>query len=321
MKALKGFISLTATAFLVLLAAWAGVIALQIQSTSWAAKRSQAKSETRENLKEEADKLLKVIVQWDQEKQTWEDFVRELPGVKDGVDHNSRINLNWMNRFILGESALVSLFTGGSAEMLQQQRIAAGPAYRLNQYKDYFTEESLKNFFTVETPLNLNSADEFMVEMTGNMRECSGGIYRDKIRNLRLAKLQLKQEDLSSFLGPDQEKLTPFWTVQGDLNVNSCVPLVLSALITYPAWQIPDAAEKVQSLLELRKGRMLKNEELPGLLGVSGNHLVLGYLSDKSSVVEATLGTETPNLKVIFYVDPSQKGSGSVRILSQEFNL
>ncbi len=314
--------TLSATAFLLLVAAWAGVVATHLQAYYWEAGRRQEKLLKEEALKVASLELIQIAEEWNPEETNWDIAVKDYTGSGEVeiIDHGSKMNLNYMNQFILGQSELKGLFIQGNAETLQQHRFSEGPFVDLSSYQEYFSKETLEKYFTVQSSLNVNTSDEYLIEKLADLRKTSGSSYREKVRQLRLSKKVLKAEDFDTFLGIDKEILTPFWTTVGELNLNTCEPLLLHALITYPAWAIPQAEGHYQNILDVRRNRQIKITEIPTLLGVQPDHLILPYFSVKSSVVEARIKMETSWIRIVLYKSPSKGESNSVRILEQEIH-
>jgi len=222
------------------------------------------------------------------------------------TDHSARINLNWMNKFFFENTELKTLFTFGSADALQQMRFKDGPFSTLEPFAAYFDKKVLEEFFTVSGPINLNTADEFMLEKVAGIRmgsESYGSRLREQARSWRLSQIQAGKPELDTFFGSDAAKARNLFSIEPDLNVNTAKEQVLSLILVASVWKIENPQSRIQVLLEKRKQGIVKKSDLQAVLGLPKEHVLYGYLGDRSNVAEIVLTKGATTRRCLFFID------------------
>jgi hypothetical protein len=199
---------------------------------------------------------------------------------------SSKLNPNWIRKSMLEDTELsLMLRPGRSPSDIQQRREDGHLAASPEGYADFFKAEDLKEFLTVYSYANVNSADEFALRglclEAGASRLDAESFHGLLQGNLVSGKL-LDERELSGLLGTRFLALKPLLTAQGQMNVNFLPERILKAILSYPAWAIPEAARKSGLILQCRQARAIDGASLEEMLGVEGRHAIFSYLGTRS---------------------------------------
>jgi hypothetical protein len=243
-----------------------------------------------------------------------------LPAGASLEDSGSRINLNWVRRYILGDSPeLRSLFVQGSPDELQAFRQKNKLGTNLDVYAFFFEPGVLASLFTLKSPMNINTVDEFafenvMSQATGD--EISGALWRDRLRSLRLSGRLIKDEfELRAWFGADWDKVALFTSALPEWNVNTLKPALLRAVLGCTQFKLhnPDAA--ASALLGARDARYLSDADLRTILGLPKDNPIWAHLGTESSAWTLKLAGESGLvLEVDFMVRPKGEAASVFRM-------
>jgi len=282
-----GFGSLVAigAVFLVtgLVAAWAGPYRYRVgeeddMRSSWGARAA---------LEAEAASILEGLA--DSTRGRTEDMLAyALPEAARLEDAGSRINLNWVRAYVLRDApALLALFSGGSPDELQAFRSASRLGSRLDAYADFFDQETLERYFTLRTPMNVNTVDEFSFEnvmalATGDAS--SGASWRERLRDLRLSGKAVEDEaELRAWFGTDWDKVALFAQATPEWNANTFDPFLLGAVFACAEFAIADPASAASAIIGARESRYLVDADLRTILGLPKENQIWRHLGTETS--------------------------------------
>jgi hypothetical protein len=236
----------------------------------------------------------------------------------DGVslklaDVSSRLNLNYVRKKLLSETALEDLLApGATPEALQQYREDTGLSTCLSHYKEFFPPDS-ERFLTCYGWANINITDEFVLRSLGlslTGSEAKAEAFHGKVQALLAAKKNVAQTDLADFLGADADVLEPEIAAVPAWNVYFLDPFILEALLSYPAYEIKEPSKKMHSLLSARTGGALTEPQIAAILGVPATHDLLQYLGTRTWFWEIEAKTDRASLVLIAARDPRRGRSG-----------
>lgn len=315
----RGFASLVVMGVILLLtgflAAWIGPSLYRIKdedrlSSVWKSKAA---------LEAEAASLLEKIAD-STRGETEKILSYSLPAGASLEDAGSRINLNWVRRYILGDSPeLRSLFVKGSPDELQAFRQKSKIGMNLDVYAGFFEPGVLTSLFTLKTPMNINTVDEFAFENVMSQATDSdtwGALWRDRLRSLRLSGRLIKDEsELRAWFGADWDTVKRFATAVPEWNVNTLKPVLLRAILGCTQFKLhnPDAA--ASALLGARDARYLSDADLRTILGLPKDNPIWAHLGTESSAWTLKLADESGLvLEVDFTVRPKGEAASVFRM-------
>jgi len=249
----------------------------------------------------------------------------DLPPNAKLEDSGSRINLNWARRYILCDSpALLGLFTTLSPDELQAYRQKAVLGTDLSVYSAFFDEATLSEYFTLDTPLNVNCVDEFafenvLAEAPG--AESSGAAWRERLRELRLWGKRLKGESATrAFFGADWDRVELFVGAAPEWNANTLHPFLLSAVLSCAEFKIANPAAAAGTILDARVARYLSVSDLRTLLGIPEDNPIWLHLGDESSAWKLSLSNdEGLSIDVVFRPRAEVESGSAFRVLATRF--
>lgn len=240
-------------------------------------------------------------------------------------DAGSRINLNWVRRYVLRDSpALFGLFVSGSPDELQAYRQKAVLGMDIGDYSPFFDETTLAHYFTLDTPLCINSVDEFSFEnvMSRALRsESAGAVWRDRLRDLRREGKRLKDESaVRAWFGAEWDKVKLFVSPYPEWNANTLHPFLLNAVLACAEFSIANPATASETLIHARAARYLTIADLRTMLGVAEDNPLWLHLGDRSSAWKLTVSEESGlGIEVVFRSRPETEHGSAFRVLSTRF--
>jgi hypothetical protein len=283
----RGFASLVSigVVFLItgLVAAWVGPFRYRARSeesmrSGWEARRA---------LEARAASILEDLA--DSTRGRTEDMLAyELPESASLTDSGSRIDLNWVRKYVLsGSPALLALFAGGSPEELQAFRQMSRLGTSVAAYSAFFDEAALGKYFTARSPMNVNTVDEFsfenvMAQATGDAS--SGTTWRERLRAQRLSGKLIKDEaELRAWFGADWDRVKLFATAVPEWNANTLDTFLLAAVLSCSDFGIADPAAAASSIAAARSRRFLSDADLRTILGLPAENPIWAHLCAESA--------------------------------------
>jgi hypothetical protein len=211
-----------------------------------------------------------------------------LPESAGLEDSGSRINLNWVRRYVLGDSpAILALFKEGSPDELQAFRQGSRIGTSVAAYAGFFDQAALDRYFTARTPMNVNTVDEFafenvMARATGDAS--SGTTWRERLRALRLSGKLLRDEgELRAWFGADWDKVSLFATAIPEWNANTLDGFLLGALLSCSDFALADPASAASAILSARERRYLGDADLRAILGLGVDNPIWAHLGTRTA--------------------------------------
>jgi hypothetical protein len=214
---------------------------------------------------------------------------------------SSRLNPNWIRKGILTNTNLVNLLIPGvTADKLQQYREDNGLSNHLEgAYKDFFTEDAIKNYLGVYSYANINSSDEFTLrrlyfDVTQN--KAGSEFFHNKISQQLREKKIMTENGLEMMLGVSGSEVRNVLTTEGQLNVNFVDPYILTCVLSYKSFNIGGYKSVSAAIVSARKSAEINGTRLRSLLGgLEATHPIFGYLGVRSWFweIRATKGGRT----------------------------
>jgi hypothetical protein len=323
-RAARGFASLVSIGaiFLItgLVAAWALPFRYRVQDEQAMRERWNAKAA----LEAEAASILERLS--DATRGRTEDMLTfELPESARLEDTGSRINLNWVRKYVLQDSpALLALFKGGSPDELQALRQKSRLGTSVAAYSVFFDQPALDRYFTARSPMNVNTVDEFAFEVVmarATSDPASGSAWREKLRELRLSNKRLRDEgELRSWLGADWDKAELFATTVPEWNANTLEPFLLGAVLACSDFAIADPASAASAIIAARAGRYLSDADLRTILGLGEDNPIWAHLGTRTG--SWTLYVSDPSglsIEVDFAPRGETESGGAFRIRAKRW--
>ncbi|MGO9409232.1 MAG: hypothetical protein ACLQCB_00625 [Spirochaetia bacterium] len=327
----EGSSTIVALTFLILMASVAAGCALILQAVFAYTRHSADRDELRHILRKEGERVIKLIAA-DPTPNTdypfdpvWTELTHvESPGVGVALqDVSSKLNANWVQKTILEKTALAALLRPGfTAQDLQQRREDKGISTDIAaEYGDLIKDEALSRYFTGYGYANLNTTDEFALRKLYEVRmgDPSGAeMFRTRWQQAMIQKKVLKRTDLREFLGLDYDRLFPVFNVEPVFNVYFLDPLVLSELLSFPDFKVPKPKQTAQLILDSRHRAELPPEELRRMIGVGEENPICSYLGVVTWFWRITVSRDATRLEIIVARLPSDDGSASHFMVTEE---
>lgn len=303
MRPLRGFATLTAMALMVLLAAYLALGATASAQVELGLNRAAAPGRADAWLA--LDHALKALKEtWDPTKQTFAVWagLHTAEGLT-WASLSGRVNLNTVSPFVLGLTGFRDTLKGVSVEAFTEKRSLKGPSADGALYQNVIQPEALKNWYTVHSLWNLNTADEVMLEAMATQRAGSavGSALRASVRSFREQTKRITPDDWSK-MGGAASILEPLVTLDPELDVNEAPEDLLSALISNPGWAVAEPAGKVQTIVQGRASQPWTMERLKTLLQVPDNNLVLSYLGVRTRFIGGSVRNSGGSLDFVLFL-------------------
>jgi len=200
------------------------------------------------------------------------------------ADASSRINLNFDQTFFLERSSLLPLLFGSEAQvsLLQEARLTAGfRIYEELGFEEVLLEDAPADLLSPYSYGNVHASGEIELErLYAQVTEDPGAAaaFRSRIQAARTEGEVIAEGDLLSLLTPHFDRVYPLINAFGRFNVHFADERVLEAVITYPAFEIPNP----QTVLGVMLGARDQGEVTPAViratLGVAEDNRALGFL-------------------------------------------
>jgi hypothetical protein len=321
----RGFGSLVSigAVFLItgLLAAWAGPYCYRVRDE----EAMRSRWDARIALEAQAASILEDLS--DSTRGSTEEMLAyELPPSARFEDSGSRIDLNWVRKYVLRDSpALLALFAGGSPDDLQSFRQMSRLGTNVAAYSAFFDEAALGKYFTARSPMNVNTVDEFsfenvMAQATGDAS--SGTTWRERLRAQRLSNKLIKDEaELRAWFGSDWDRVKLFATAIPEWNANTLDPFLLGAVLACSDFAIGDPPAAAQAIIDARSRRYLTEADLRGILGLGQDHPLWAHLGAGTS--SWTLRVADPSglaVEVDFALRGETEAGSAFRILARRWS-
>ncbi|MBU0934316.1 MAG: hypothetical protein KKC64_01755 [Spirochaetes bacterium] len=232
-------------------------------------------------------------------------FTYSEPGYGVSVrELSSLINPNWLSISIVTESNMAKLMSSVDAPyLLQQSRFDEGISLNIGErYSDYFIKEAFDSYLSPFSYLNIDVVDEYVLERV--VAECSGDAaaaaeLRQRVRRKRESLLPYSANELVQLFGVYNRELSVFITNEAQWNVNFIDPLVLRAVLAYPAFQLENADIIAATILGARGSSPLTVEILQNISDLPATHRLFAWIGDNSWFWEVTVHDQERQLKAI----------------------
>lgn len=231
--------------------------------------------------------------------------VTSLDGISvTAEDVSSKINPNWVDPELFEKTDLLTcLKKGVTPAELRQYRTDKGFSTDIKTfYSRFFVEDTFENLLSAYSYADINTSDEFALEdlyaqRSGDKAASAG--FRERLRDRRMALQPFEVDDLDMALAPYMDTVFPVIAIAPTMNANFVPERVLSALLAYPAFSIPDAADRANLILSERAHDEITQERLYTLIGMA-----------RENPVYRSIGTKTWFWRLVF-----QKGSMSLTMV------
>lgn len=319
---LQAYIALSALVLVLALAFWIGADILHTGRTIAVTQRIEKTTSIRQKLDSAVQDFLGTNTVWQG------DITSNKPN-KDGViilqfDESAKINLNWVNPFVLAGPEFVALFPKGIAAF-EEYRRKVGPFSNPIDLKGYVNLQLFETLATLNGTINLNTCDEVLVQELLTKRGGNGQFLRNGLQVNRQSKTKVSETQMLSWLGPE-ELASQIYTIHSGINVLSAPVPLLNALFNHPSWDFEaiKVQEMVDTIVKYRSmSTTLPEKELSSILGINPEHLVLHYISTRSDTfrLEASLGKSKLILIVLKIQSPEPDSTKAKwKIMRREYS-
>lgn len=230
-------------------------------------------------------------------------------------DISSRLNPNWVRKNLLDNTSLKGLFLPtGNSESLQVFRVEKDLGTRVEQiYNSFFDFKTYPDYFTGYSWANINTTDEFVLEKIFKL--CTGDTYAAEVFHTavqqKLMQLGLfKTEELEYLFGGYYKDVYPIINAEPSMNVHFIPGLILSEIISYPAFEIDQPEKALGMVLSMREQREINPNELKGIIGSDQNNRVYQYLGTRTWFWDITVRKEKNAFRGIFAIFPGEERKG-----------
>lgn len=309
-----GFATSTVFAVLLLLAAALSGLAALVPAAAARVLRSRESQAERERLERAAKMLLEALADDPTPKTdspldpAWSLAASGVDGVSLELrDVSSRVNPNYVRKKLLEETDLESLLAPGvTARELQQYRESAGLSASLAHYGGFFSRGS-ERLLTCYGWANVNTTDEFVLRslarsLTGS--EAKAQALHGKIQGLLAGHRVISEGDLPAFLGAEAGALEPCVCAAPSWNLHFLDPFLLTALLSYPPWNIEEPERKAKALLAAISAGDPAEADIAVILGIPEGHVLLHYVGLRTWFWELRAWTDRASLTLIAARDP-----------------
>ncbi len=199
-------------------------------------------------------------------------------------DLSSRINLNFDQTFFLERSSLLPLLFGSEAQvsLLQEARLTGGfRLYEGRGFEEVLLEDAPEDLVSPYSYGNVHASGEIELErLYAEVTEDPGAAatFRSRIQAARSEGEVFDEGDLLALLTPHFDRVYPLINAFGRFNVHFADERVLEAVVTYPAFEIPNPQTVLGVLLGARDQGEMTPAVIRATLGVAEDNRALGFL-------------------------------------------
>jgi hypothetical protein len=237
---------------------------------------------------------------------------------------SDRLNLNFVRKNLFDKTALARLFLPGKTSAdLQQYREDNGLFLSSSAYEAFFIPANLDRYFSCYGWANINLIDEFAARtlassLTGSDQAAEG--LRNTIETLLLNRKIAAPEDLRMLLGINYAELFPFINAEPLMNINHIDPGLLRELLAYPDYHIAAPEERLAEVLARREWAGITREDIPLILGIASDHVLVHYLGSVTWFWEITVADTRKTLRTVLCGLPPESGlSIEYQIIEQRY--
>ncbi|MDR2246926.1 MAG: hypothetical protein LBE17_09740 [Treponema sp.] len=245
---------------------------------------------------------------WTWHEKTQDNYTVNINPISD------RINLNFTRKNIFDKTALALLFMSGKTSAdLQQYREDYGLFLSLSAYEEFFIPANLDRYFSCYGWANINLLDEFAARslarsLTGSDEAAES--LRGTIETLLLDRRIAAPGDLRMFFGINYGEFFPFVNAEPLININHVDPDLLRELLAYPDYGIGSPEGRLSEILARREGEGISRDDIPLILGIAPDNLLLHYLGSVTWFWEITVTGVNKTLRTVLCGLPPEYDSG-----------
>jgi hypothetical protein len=210
---------------------------------------------------------------------------------RDGVvveELSSRINLNFDQTFFLERSSLLPLLFGSEAQvsLLQEARLTGG--FRIaggSAFPEVLLEDAPLELVSPYSYGNVHVSGEVELErLYAQITDdpAAAGTFRSRLQSARSEGSPIAEADVLALLTPHFDRMYPLINAFGRFNVHFADERILEAVVTYPAFEIPNPQTVAGVLEGVREQAEMTPASIRATLGVAEDHRVLGLLGVRS---------------------------------------
>lgn len=231
---------------------------------------------------------------------------------------SSLLNLNFIEKDILLKTGLNKFFKSvDEIENLKNMIYNEGLVYSYEKLSDYITEENFNSTFTLYGYANYNVSEELPLKLFIN--DLTQSAYGDELINKRKAmkfnkQLVQNETELQMLCGIHYDDIFPYVNLNPSLNVNFMSEDCLKALLSYSGFNLSNATQKINNLIELRNNKEISQEELYEVLGISKSNELYYYLGCKTWMWQICLDNQRTSCSVVLARSPVENASGKTDI-------
>lgn len=246
---------------------------------------------------------------WNADKQSvdawWIQHSPSFPGIGEFVSLSARINLNSMSPFLLRDSELIGTLRGRTVEDFITYRLNKGPFYSVEDCKDYFQPAALNSMYCVHSLLNVNTADEIMLEKVLAARTGSqafASTIRARLRQYRTNREVLTEANWAMLAGAQKDTIGDLVTTDPEIDVNTAPVEILQALMRDPDLKLTQPDAKLQTIVAGRATKPWNSDTLRQALGVDKSSLLLQYLGTRSRFLRGRILVGSSTMTFVVHI-------------------
>jgi hypothetical protein len=309
---------------MILLTAYLAIGAMHLSGSQMTLQRVSSQSQDRSQAWGVLTKgLVDLEKTWDNRSQSFSTWASgHLQAGLHWESMSGRLNLNTLSAFVIALPAFAITLKDASPTDFAAQRAKRGLQADSTGYEDLVKKEYLSSWYTVHSLWNLNTADEVMLEQMVNGRtgsETSGSAIRAWVRGFRSEQKPILPSDWETQKAILGGSLGTITTLEPELDVNEAPEALLRALISNPAWNVPELDAKVGAILASRATKPWTSDALQALLQLPPASPLLPYLGTTTRFVGGEAKADSGSLEFVVFIGAGEGGKVQPRILQSRW--
>lgn len=213
----------------------------------------------------------------------WKLNETELDGCKVSISSlSSKIDLNFTPANLLIGTGLQDFFISpGAPVKMESKKESTGLFFRYADVSEFLTEEAFNKYFTTYGWANFNVSDDIAIKilLTELINSGSATSFINRRTDfLKTNQLMQSVTEYKLFCGINYENIADYITLSPTMNVNFMDKEILSAILNYSEFNIPNASEKASLIVTAASSNGLNDDSLVNVLGVPKTNKIYYYL-------------------------------------------
>jgi hypothetical protein len=239
---------------------------------------------------------------------------------------SDRLNLNFARKSLFETSEIASLFLPGmNGAKLRERREEKGLSLENSAWAEFFDVANIEKYFSNYTWAHINLIDGAGAERLADKMRGSGegcGVLKKRLKSIAASQTHIDRQNLKETLGRDYEAFFPLLNAEPLINVHLAEPLILKALISYPAFRVRHKEWAYLEILRRREHGVLGPDDLQTIFGLKPESPLLQYLGTNTWFWEITIKHQVSGLSrktIICRLPPENDHERSYSIIEERY--